>query len=373
MVLIVGPPVRPSAAWVLPAGPSAVSQLRRRATEFASMAGPSAEVTQAIALAVSETVTNAVVHAYDREDRGQVRVSCQVDGERFIVEVADEGAGIGRRRESPGIGHGLAMVGALALALDVATGRDGRGTAVTMAFGHAPALAAPPGLELLCVLALETVADVSCVDLVHEGVLRRVAAEVADDAALTSWLRAAVPPAKPGTATWSALREGGARLVVHDPTVPRSPGGTGERLNLTWCGHRLSRRGTNRARARSEAGAGRTPASGHSRGRGYTRGTCSGRAQFSRRANARFAGTRAASRPARWSQRVDLASAGRRGLDRARRVPASTSSNSRSVFPSRRSRPRRHACSRSTAARDPCASAAGPRMTGACIRATAGH
>ena len=64
--------------------------------------------------------------------------------------------------------------------------------------------------------------------------LRRVAAEVADDPALTTWLRAAVPPSKPGTATWSALREGGARLVVHDPTVPRSPGGTGERLSLAW-------------------------------------------------------------------------------------------------------------------------------------------
>src|SRR5581483_2694989 len=66
------------------------------------------------------------------------------------------------------------------------------------------------------------------------GVLRRVAAEVADDPGLTTWLRAAVPPAKPGTATWSALREGGARLVVHDPTVPRSPGGPGERLDLAW-------------------------------------------------------------------------------------------------------------------------------------------
>ena len=43
-----------------------------------------------------------------------------------------------------------------------------------------------------------------------------------------------VPPAKPGTATWSTLREGGARLVVHDPTVPRAPGGTGERLSLAW-------------------------------------------------------------------------------------------------------------------------------------------
>ena len=87
---------------------------------------------------------------------------------------------------------------------------------------------------MLCALALETVADVSNVDLVHEGVLRRVAAEVANDPALAVWLLAAVPPAKPGTATWSALREGGARLVVHDPTVLRSPGGTGERLNLMW-------------------------------------------------------------------------------------------------------------------------------------------
>ena len=196
--------------------------------------GASDEVIQAMALAVSEIVTNAVVHAYEGERGGQVRVSCHADGERFIVEVADEGAGIEPRRDSPGIGHGLAMVGALAQTLEVAPGLDGRGTAVTMAFGPAPSSVAPPGLEPLCALALGTVADVSCVDLIHEGVLRRLAAEVADDPALTTWLRTAVPPAKPGTATWSALREGGARLVVHDPTVQRSPGGTGERLNLTW-------------------------------------------------------------------------------------------------------------------------------------------
>lgn len=226
--------VTPRAAWVLPAEPSAVGLLRHRAAEFASTAGASDEVTEAIALAVSETVTNAVVHAYAGEELGQVRVRCHVDGERFIVEVADEGAGIGSRHGSPGIGHGLAMVGALVQTLDVAAGPDGRGTAVTMAFGPVPPPAAPPGLETLCALALETIADASNVDLVHEGVLRRIAAEVADDPALTAWLRAAVPPAKPGTATWSALREGGARLVVHDPTIPRSPGGTGERLNLRW-------------------------------------------------------------------------------------------------------------------------------------------
>jgi anti-sigma regulatory factor (Ser/Thr protein kinase) len=219
---------------MLPAAPSAVSLLRRRAAECVSTAGASDEVTQAVALAVSEIVTNAVIHAYAGEDPGHVRVSCHVEGERFIVEVADEGVGIGLRQDSPGIGHGLAMVGALVHTLKIAPGPDGRGTSVTMGFGHVPPPAARPGLEMLCALALETVADVSCVDLVHNGVLRRVAAEVADDPALTAWLHAAVPPAKPGTATWAALREGGASLVVHDPTVPRSPGGPGEHLDLAW-------------------------------------------------------------------------------------------------------------------------------------------
>lgn len=230
----VGSSVRPSAAWVLPAEPAAVSQMRRRAVEFASEAGATDEVTEAIALAVSEIVTNAVVHAYGGEDRGQVRVSCHADGDRFIVEVADDGLGIGPVSDSSGIGHGLAMVGALVQRLEIGPGPARRGTAVTMAFGPIPTPTTPSGLEMVCALALETVADVSCVDLVHEGVLRRVAAEVADDPELTTWLRAAVPPAKPGTATWSALREGGVRLIVHDPTVPRSPGGTGERLDLTW-------------------------------------------------------------------------------------------------------------------------------------------
>jgi hypothetical protein len=57
---------------------------------------------------------------------------------------------------------------------------------------------------------------------------------VAGDAALSDWLRGALPPAKPGTATWAALREGGVQLTIHDPSVARSPGGTGERLGLAW-------------------------------------------------------------------------------------------------------------------------------------------
>jgi anti-sigma regulatory factor (Ser/Thr protein kinase) len=222
------------ASWALPAVPATVGEMRRRAAAFASAAGAPEAIVRAVRLAVSETVTNVVIHAYAGSEPGPVRVRCRADGDRVVVQVADEGMGIAQRDDSPGIGHGLAMVGAVARSLEIGTRMDGSGTVVTMSFAVAAPPPAPDGLEPLCALALEHVADVSCVDVVSGGVLRRAAAEVAGDPALTEWLLAAVPPARPGTATWSALRDGGPRLVVHDPTVPRSPGGTGEQLGLTW-------------------------------------------------------------------------------------------------------------------------------------------
>jgi anti-sigma regulatory factor (Ser/Thr protein kinase) len=208
--------------------------MRRHAAAFAAASGAPRELTHAVALAVSETVTNVVMHAYAGRTPGPVSVCCRADGERVVVEVADEGVGVAARDDSPGLGHGLSTVGALAQSLRVGARPGGAGTVVEMSFAAAGDPPRVPGLEPLCTLALERVADVSCMDVVRGGVLRRATAEVAGDAALTAWLRDAVPPSKPGTATWAALREGGARLVVHDPGVPRSPGGTGERLGLTW-------------------------------------------------------------------------------------------------------------------------------------------
>ena len=179
-------------------------------------------------------MTNAVVHAYAGREPGPVTVRGRAEGERLIIEVGDRGAGVAARDDSPGIGHGLATVGALVQTLAVAPGPAGTGTLVTMTFAEAPPALDGPEYEPLCALALERVADVSCVDVVGGGVLRRVAAEVAGDPALTAWMREAVPPAKPGTATWAALRDGGPQLVVHDASVPRSPGGAGERLSLAW-------------------------------------------------------------------------------------------------------------------------------------------
>ena len=208
--------------------------MRHRAVAFATAMGASDEMTHAVAIAVSETVTNAVVHAYVGREPGRVSVRCRADGERLAVEVIDDGAGIAARDDSPGLGQGLTLVGALAQSLEITSRSDEPGTTVMMSFAAAAPAPEAPGLESLCALALERVADASCVDVLGGGVLRRIAAEVAGDPALTAWLRGAAPPAKPGTATWNALREGGAQLVVHDPTVPRSPGGTGEHLELMW-------------------------------------------------------------------------------------------------------------------------------------------
>lgn len=234
----VGTAIGSDAAWTLPAAPAVVGQLRRHAAAFAQAAGAPEEVVQAVALAVSETVTNAVIHAYAGAEPGPVTVACRSTADGIVVEVADEGIGIAARHDSPGAGQGLAIVGAVVQALDVGLGPSGRGTVVTMSFAATAATPShePPatGLEPLCALALDTVADVSSVDVVTGGVLRRVAAAVAGDARLTEWLRGALPPARPGTATWAALRGGVAQLVVHDPDVPRVPGGTGERLGLAW-------------------------------------------------------------------------------------------------------------------------------------------
>lgn len=220
--------------WTLPAVPTAVAQMRRHAVDFAATMGVSHEIVEAVRLAVSEAVTNVVVHAYVGRESGPVTLRCRMDGEHLAVEVADEGRGVVARDDSPGLGHGLATVGALVRTLEVAPRHGAHGTVIRMSFGEQVEPPAVSGLEPLCALALERVADVSCIDIVSGGVLRRNAAEVAGDPALTEWLRTAVPPAKPGTATWTALREGGPRLIVHDPSVPRSIGGTGEHLGLVW-------------------------------------------------------------------------------------------------------------------------------------------
>ena len=94
-----------------------------------------------IALAVSEAVTNAVVHAYvDAPAPGEVEVFAQRHPDDGIeIHVCDDGRGMMPRRDSPGLGVGLALITKLAQRFKVET-RPGGGTAVSMLFAvHDPA------------------------------------------------------------------------------------------------------------------------------------------------------------------------------------------------------------------------------------------
>ena len=60
---------------------------------FAAQLDPTIEELADIKTAVSEAVTNAIIHGYE-EKKGVVKMRCQIINEELIVEIADNGQGI---------------------------------------------------------------------------------------------------------------------------------------------------------------------------------------------------------------------------------------------------------------------------------------
>lgn len=118
----------------LPAVPASVPRLRSAVAEFAVAAGVQEPQLAAVKLAVSEAVTNAVVHAYaDADEPGDVHVIGCLRGDTVHVTVSDDGAGIMPRLDSPGLGVGLPFIADTADTLDIGTA-DGGGTELRMTF-----------------------------------------------------------------------------------------------------------------------------------------------------------------------------------------------------------------------------------------------
>ena len=118
----------------LPAVPDSVPVLRRAVARLAAEAGATEEALIRLRLAVSEAITNAVLHAYrDRPEPGPVHVAASVEGDFVHVTVADEGDGLKPRYDSPGIGMGLPIIAQSAESLDVQLAATG-GTELRMAF-----------------------------------------------------------------------------------------------------------------------------------------------------------------------------------------------------------------------------------------------
>ena len=108
--------------WTAPARPDAVGVLRRQLAEHATGIGADADVRDRLRLAVTEAVTNVVMHAYrDASEPGNVTVVAEQDEDRLVVQVCDEGLGMVPRFDSPGLGLGLGLMAQMADAFDILT------------------------------------------------------------------------------------------------------------------------------------------------------------------------------------------------------------------------------------------------------------
>lgn len=112
-----------------------VGDLRRWVEGVSAAAGATVQQRADVALAVSEALSNVVMHAYvGRGGRGPMRIRIGKTDHRFLVEVEDVGIGLRPRLDSPGGGLGLALIATLAAELELLSGPAGEGTLVRMAF-----------------------------------------------------------------------------------------------------------------------------------------------------------------------------------------------------------------------------------------------
>lgn len=117
-----------------PAEAASVPLARAAVVAVARAAEASADALDDVRLAVSEAVTNVVMHAYVGRETGPVHVHARVDDRRrMTVEIADEGGGLRARPDSPGLGVGLPLIAAVTESVQV-TGGETEASRVSMVF-----------------------------------------------------------------------------------------------------------------------------------------------------------------------------------------------------------------------------------------------
>lgn len=115
-----------------PARAESVPRARAAVAGFSLAAGVAAERLEAIKLAVSEAVTNAVLHAY-ADPGGSFQVTASfMPGELWLM-VADDGGGLRSGGTPGGLGMGLAVIAQVADGLEIIK-RSSGGTELQMRF-----------------------------------------------------------------------------------------------------------------------------------------------------------------------------------------------------------------------------------------------
>jgi anti-sigma regulatory factor (Ser/Thr protein kinase) len=126
-----------------PAVPEAVPLARGALADVAAAAGAGGERLEEIRLAVSEALTNAVVHAYRGGEPGHFHVTAAVASGELWVLVSDDGRGLHAWNDSRGLGIGLSLISGLSDDFAIVTRATG-GTEVQMRFDLSKATAGDP-------------------------------------------------------------------------------------------------------------------------------------------------------------------------------------------------------------------------------------
>jgi serine/threonine-protein kinase RsbW len=112
----------------------AVPAARHAVTAFARTTGVADGRLTDIALAVSEACSNVVLHAYrDGSGPGRMEVTARRPDDILEVAVADAGAGMAPRTDSPGLGLGLPLIAEVTQSFEVQA-QQGAGTRLVMRF-----------------------------------------------------------------------------------------------------------------------------------------------------------------------------------------------------------------------------------------------
>ncbi len=119
-----------------PALPESVPRARQAVVAFAAEVGASEEEVDAIRLATSEALTNAVVHAYVGSP-GLIYLHADIGTEGLSVTVADDGGGLHPRLDRRGMGMGLALIAEATAELAILK-RPAGGTELQMRFPVSP-------------------------------------------------------------------------------------------------------------------------------------------------------------------------------------------------------------------------------------------
>lgn len=89
------------------AEPANVGLMRTGVVQFAADQGAGASTQNDVALAVSEGLTNCVVHAFVAQDIGTMGLIAVAHSGVFHVRIVDDGCGMRPRGDSPGLGVGF--------------------------------------------------------------------------------------------------------------------------------------------------------------------------------------------------------------------------------------------------------------------------